>query len=74
VCRIFYHPVCYPKNLNIKIYRIIILSFVLCGREISLTLREKLKLDGVLKRIFAARREEVTGEWRKLHNELTQYF
>jgi hypothetical protein len=25
--------------------------------------------NGVLKRIFGPRRDEVTGEWRKLHNE-----
>jgi hypothetical protein len=30
----------------------------------------------VLRRIFGPRRDEVTGEWRKLHNEelLSQYF
>jgi hypothetical protein len=32
----------------------------------------------VLRRIFGPRRDEVTGEWRKLHNgelnDLTQYF
>ena len=45
----------------------------------SLTLREERKLrvfeNRVLRRIFGPRREEVTGEWRKLHNEerLTQY-
>jgi hypothetical protein len=28
----------------------------------------------VLRRVFGPKREEVTGEWRKLHNEeLTQY-
>jgi hypothetical protein len=26
-------------------------------------------LNGVLRRIFGPKREEVTGEWRKLHNE-----
>jgi hypothetical protein len=25
--------------------------------------------NGVLRRIFGPRRDEVTGEWRKLHNE-----
>jgi hypothetical protein len=25
--------------------------------------------DRVLRRIFGSRRDEVTGEWRKLHNE-----
>jgi hypothetical protein len=38
-----------------------------------LTLREKLRLrvfeNRVLRRIFGPRRDEVTGEWRKLHNE-----
>ena len=39
----------------------------------SLTLREERKLkvfeNMVLRRIFGPRREEVTGEWRRLHNE-----
>jgi len=39
----------------------------------SLTLREKRKLrvfeNMVLRRIFGPRRGEVTGEWRRLHNE-----
>ena len=47
---------------------------VLCGCETwSLTLREERMLtvfeNGVLRRIFEPKREEVTGEWRKLHNE-----
>jgi len=39
----------------------------------SLTLREERRLrvfeNRVLKRIFVPKRNEVTGEWRKLHNE-----
>jgi hypothetical protein len=39
----------------------------------SLTLREEHRLrvfeNRVLKRIFGPRRDEVTGGWRKLHNE-----
>jgi len=63
-----------PKNLKIKIYRIIFLPVVLYGCEIwSLTLREERKLrvfeNRVLRRIFGTKRDEVTGEWRKLHNE-----
>jgi len=27
----------------------------------------------VLRRIFGSKREEVTGEWRKLHNEELNY-
>jgi len=62
------------KNLKIKIYRYIILPVVLYGCETwSLTLREEQRLrvfkNGVLKRIFGPRKDEVTGEWRKLHNE-----
>ena len=62
------------KNLKIKIYRTIILPVVFYGCESwSLTLREERRLrvfeDGVLRRIFGPKRDEVTGEWRKLHNE-----
>jgi len=62
------------KNLNIKIYRTIILPVVLYGCEAwSLTLREEGRLrvfeNWVLRRVFGPKRDEVTGEWKKLHNE-----
>jgi hypothetical protein len=42
-------------------------------RPWSLTLREEHRLrvfeNRVLRRIFGPKRDEVTGEWRKLHNE-----
>ena len=62
------------KNLKIKTYRTIILPVVLYGCETwLLTLREERKLrvseNIVLRRIFGPRRDEVTGEWRRLHNE-----
>jgi len=62
------------KNLKIKIYRIIILPVVLYGREAwSLTLREERRLrvfeNKVLRRILGPRRDEVAGEWRRVHNE-----
>ena len=62
------------KNLKIKIHRTIILSVVLYGCETwSLTLREERKLRAfenmVIRRIFGPRRDEITGEWRRLHNE-----
>jgi hypothetical protein len=42
---------------------------VLYGCETwSLTLREEHRLK-VLRRIFGQKRDEVTGGWRKLHNE-----
>ena len=62
------------KNLKIKTYRTIILPVVLYGCETwSLALREERKLrvfeNMVLRRIFGSRRDEVTGKWRRLHNE-----
>jgi len=56
------------------IYRTIILPVVLYGCEAwSLTLRAERRLrvfeNRVLRRIFGPKRDEVTGEWRKLHNE-----
>ena len=62
------------KNLKIKIHRTIILPVVLNGCETwSLTLREEHRLrvleNRVLRRIFWPRRDGVTWEWRKLHNE-----
>ena len=62
------------KTLKIKIYRTIILPVVLHGCETwSLTLREERRLrvfeNRVLRRVFGPKRDEVTGEWRKLHNE-----
>jgi hypothetical protein len=35
-------------------------------------LREERTLGMVLRRIFGPKRYEVTGEWRKLHNEELQ--
>jgi hypothetical protein len=47
---------------------------VLYGHETwSLTLREEHRLrvfeNRVLRRIFGPKRDDVTGKWRKLHNE-----
>ena len=73
--------ICWPydgsflsKNLEVKIYRTIILPFVLYGCETwSLTPREECRIrvfdSSVLRRIFGPKRGEVTSEWRKLHNE-----
>jgi hypothetical protein len=62
------------KNIKIKKYRTIILPVVLYGGETwSLTLREERRLrvfeNRVLRRIFGPKKEELTGEWRKLHKE-----
>jgi len=50
------------------------LLVALCGCETwSLTLKEKHRLrmceNKVLRRVLGPKRDEVTGEWRKLHNE-----
>jgi hypothetical protein len=62
------------QDLQIKIYKTIILPVVLCGCETwSLTLREKHKLrvfeNRGLRRIFGLKREEMAGGWKSLHNE-----
>ena len=62
------------KNLKLKTYRTVIFPVVLYGYETwSLTLRKERNLrafeNRVLRRIFGPRRDEVTGEWRRLHNE-----
>jgi len=54
--------------------RAIIFPLVSYGCETwSLTLREECRLrvfeNRVLRRIFGPKRDEVTGEWRKIHNE-----
>ena len=62
------------EKLKIKIYRSVILPVVLYGCETwSLTWREERRLrvfeNMVLRRVFGSKRDEVTEEWRKLHNE-----
>jgi hypothetical protein len=76
-----YHAVLNPlsshllfANVKIKICKTIILPVVLYECETwSLTLREEHRLrvfeNSVLRRIFGPKRDEVTGGWRKLHNE-----
>jgi hypothetical protein len=59
-----------PENA----YRIKFYTQILYGCEtLSLTLREEHRLRvfeiRVLRRIFGPKRDEVTGGWRKLHNE-----
>ena len=66
------------KNIKIKMYRIIILPVVLCGCEAwSHTLREERRLrffeKRMLRRIFGPKKDEVTGDWRKLYNGELKY-
>jgi hypothetical protein len=76
-----YHPVqshlsssFLSKNVNVKLYKSIVLPVVLFGCETwSVTLRKEHRLrvfeNKVLRRMFEPKREEVVGGWRKLHNE-----
>jgi hypothetical protein len=62
------------KNIKIKIYKTIILPVVLYGcKTWYLTLRAEHRLrvfeNRVSRTIFWPKRDEVTGGWRKLHNE-----
>jgi hypothetical protein len=55
--------------LYVCVARVMIVPVVLYGSQTwSLTLREEYRLR-VLGGIFGSKRDEVTGEWRKLHNE-----
>ena len=69
-CRITFDELCSKCN----IYRTVILPVVLYGcKTWSLTLLEERKLmvfeNRMLRRIFGPTRDEITGEWRRLHNE-----
>ena len=62
------------KHIKIEIYRTIILSVVLYGCETwSLTLREERRRrvfeNMVFRKIFGPKMDDLTGEWRKPHNE-----
>jgi hypothetical protein len=60
--------------VKIKLHQTVVLPVVLYGCETwSVTLREESRLRGfknsVLREILGPKRGEVTGYWRKLHNE-----
>jgi hypothetical protein len=73
VKRVYTFPRLLSKYLKIKIYRTIILTVVLYGCETwSLILSEERRLrvfEIRVLRAFGPKRDEVTGKWRKLHNE-----
>jgi hypothetical protein len=61
------------RNVKVKIRKTKILPVVLYGCEtLSVTLREEHRLsvfeNRVLRGIFGPKRDELTGEWRKLHS------
>ena len=62
------------KNIKVKIYRTIILPFVLYGCETwSPTVSEGHRLrvfrNRVIRKIFGRMRDKVMGEWGRRHNE-----
>jgi hypothetical protein len=62
------------KNVKIRIYRTIIVPFVLNGRAAwSFTLREERRMrvveNRMLRRIFGPKRKEVTEKLRRLYKE-----
>jgi hypothetical protein len=62
------------KNIEIKIYRTIFLPLCFNACETwSLKLREEHRLrvfeSKIQRRIFGPKRNDVRGDWRKLHNE-----
>jgi hypothetical protein len=64
----------FSKYIKIKIRKTIILPAILYGCEnLFPILREehilRVSENKVLRRIFALKREEVEGGWRRLHNE-----
>jgi hypothetical protein len=68
------------RNVKVKIYKIIMLPVAFYGCETwSLSLREEHRLrmfeNRVLRRILGPKRDEVMGEWRKLHSgELHNFY
>jgi hypothetical protein len=62
------------KNIKVKTHKTIILPVVLAGCDTwSLILREKHRLrmfkNSVQRKISGPTKEEVTGDWRQLHNK-----
>ena len=62
------------RKLKLKIYRTVILPVILyCCKSWSTTLADEHKLrvfeNRVLGKIYGPKRDEMTGEWRRLHNE-----
>jgi hypothetical protein len=71
--RVFCLPPLLYRNVKVKIYKTIILPVVYGCTSWFAALREEDRLKAfenrVLRRIFGPKRDEVTGEWRKLHSE-----
>ena len=61
------------KNIKIKINTTIILLLFSTGLKLGLTVKEVHRLrmfeNRVLRNMFGPMRDEVTAEWKRLHNE-----
>jgi hypothetical protein len=61
------------RTVKVKVYKTINLPVLYGCKTWSFILREEHRLrvfeNRVLRRIFGPKRDEVTGEWRKLHSE-----
>jgi hypothetical protein len=61
------------RNVKVKYTKPLFCHLFCMGVKLGLSLREERKLrvfeNRVLRRLFGHRRDGVTGEWRKLHNE-----
>ena len=73
LCRIFCLPVYYEKNTKIK-YRTTTLTVVPYGCEtwsVTLTVDRRLTVfeNRALRKLFGPKRDEVTGQWIRLHNK-----
>jgi len=72
-CRIFVFWFSLSKNIKIEINTTIILLLLCTGLKLRLTMKEVHRLrvfeNRVPRNIFGPKRGEVTGEWRRLHNE-----
>ena len=70
-------PVCYPKPQRFKYTEIIVFLLFYMGGELGLSYWGMntgwLFENRVLRRIFGPKRDEVTGEWRKLHSVKLQW-
>jgi hypothetical protein len=72
--QIFCLPVCYQKNVKIKLYKTIVLPVVFYEYEtwfLLLSQEHRLRMfeNWMLRRMLGPKRDEVTARWKEIHNE-----
>ena len=70
---LLFYTVVLENKLEVNTYKTIILPVVLYGcetRSLTLIVEHRLRVfeNKVLRKIFGAKKNEITGEWRKLCN------